>query len=135
MKDYRRCCIDDMKKEEDIYAVLKTKNVPNVAPLGEENNINDHTTITQTLRYQLRACLTQNLISFKQYKMTLNVITQLLTTFSSSWQCVDVITDVMKDKLFIVYYYITSDQSICCEAHQKAYFDTQFFIIVLVQVA
>jgi hypothetical protein len=56
LKDYWRADVDGMKKEGEIYALLESKGVPNIAPFGKGNDVRCHMTLTHTLRNEEWAC-------------------------------------------------------------------------------
>jgi hypothetical protein len=56
LNDYWRVDEDSMEKEGDIYALLESKGVPNIAPFGKGNDVHNHTTLTHTLRNEEWAC-------------------------------------------------------------------------------
>ena len=56
LKDYWRADVDGMEKEGDIYALLESRSVPNIAPFGKGNDVRDHTTLTHTLRNEKWVC-------------------------------------------------------------------------------
>jgi hypothetical protein len=47
-KYYWRADVDGMKKEGEIYTLLESKGVPNIAPFGKGNDVRRHTTLTHT---------------------------------------------------------------------------------------
>ena len=49
LKDYWRLDVDGMQKEGEIYALLESNRVPNIAPFGKGNDVRDHPTLTHTL--------------------------------------------------------------------------------------
>ena len=84
LKYYWRADVDDMKKEGEIYALLESKVVPNIAPFGKGNDVRRHTTLTQTLRNEKWACWSRIMVLLSQYRMSLEVVARLLTSFKSS---------------------------------------------------
>jgi hypothetical protein len=98
MKDYWRADVDGMKKEGEIYALLESKAVPNIAPFGKGNDVRHHTTLTHTLRNENWACWSRDMVPLSQYRMSLDVIARLLTSFKSSREFVSAITDAMTGK-------------------------------------
>jgi hypothetical protein len=85
-KDYWRANVDGMKKEGDIYALLESKGVPNIAPFGKGNDVCRHMTLTHTLRNKKWACRSKVMVLLSWYRMPPNVVAQLLTLFKSSWE-------------------------------------------------
>jgi hypothetical protein len=53
LKDYRRADVDGMEKEGEIYALLESNRVPNIAHFGKGNDVRDHTTLTHTQRREV----------------------------------------------------------------------------------
>ncbi|KIM72265.1 hypothetical protein PILCRDRAFT_82020, partial [Piloderma croceum F 1598] len=104
LKGYWRADVDGMEKEGDIYALLESKDVPNIAPFGKGNDVCDHTALTHTLRNEEWACLSRVMVLLRLYRMSLNVVARHLTSFNSLWEFVSAIPDAMT-------------------AHQHAYFD------------
>ena len=66
LKDYWRADVDGMEKEGEIYALLESKNVPNIAPFGKGNDVGNHTTITHTLRNEEWACWSREMVLLRQ---------------------------------------------------------------------
>jgi hypothetical protein len=87
-----------MKKEGEIYALLESKGVPNIAPFGKGNNVRRHMTLTHTLRNEKWACWSRVMVLLSQYRMSLNVVARLLTSFKSSREFVGAIADAMTGK-------------------------------------
>jgi hypothetical protein len=52
LKDYWRADVDSMKKEGEIYMLLKSKGVPNIVPFGKGNDVCYHKTLTHTTEKQ-----------------------------------------------------------------------------------
>jgi len=98
LKDYWRADVDGMKKEGEIYALLESNNVPNVAPFGNGNDVRDHTTLTHTFRDEKWACWSREMVLLRHYRMSLGVVAQPLITFSSSREFVGAIADAMEGK-------------------------------------
>lgn len=98
LKDYWRADVDGMKKEGEIYALLASKRVPNIAPFGKGNDVRDHTTLTHTLRNKKWACWSRNMVLLRQYRMSLDIVGRDLADFNSSWEFVGAIADAMKGK-------------------------------------
>lgn len=96
LKDYWRADVDGMDKEGNIYALLESKGVPNIAPFGKGNDIRDHMTITHTLRNENWACWSKEMVLLRQYRLTLNVVARPLTSFNSSREFVSAIADAME---------------------------------------
>ena len=84
LKDYWRADVDGMKREGEIHGRLESKHVPNIAPFGKQNDVHDHMTLTHTLRNEKRACRSRKMVLLRQYRMSLDVIAQHLTSFKSS---------------------------------------------------
>jgi len=61
------------KTEDEIYAILESEGVPNIAPAGKGNDVSDHTTLTHTLRNAKWACWSRVML-FSQYRMSLDVV-------------------------------------------------------------
>jgi len=87
-----------MEKEGDIYALLESKGVPNIAPFGKGNNVRDHTSLTHVLRNKKWACWSRVMVLLRQYRMSLNVVAQHLPSFHSSREFVSAIADAMAGK-------------------------------------
>ena len=83
LKDYWRADVDGMEKEGDIYALLESNCVPNIAPLGKGNDVRDYTTLTHTLRDEKWAW-SRNMVVLRHYRMTLDIVARPLTSFCSS---------------------------------------------------
>ena len=98
LKDYWRADVDGMKKEGEIYALLKSKGVPNIAPFGKGNDVRHHTTLTHTLRNEKWACRSRVMVLLSQYRMSLDVVARLLASFKSSREFVSAIADAMTGK-------------------------------------
>jgi hypothetical protein len=102
LKDYWRADVDGMEKEGEIYALLESKGVPNIAPFGKGNDVCHHATLTHTLRNKEWACWSRDMVLLSQYKMSLNVVTWLLTSFKSLQEFVGAIADAMMGKTSFV---------------------------------
>ena len=50
LKDYWRADVDGMEKEGEIYTLLESMGVPNIAPFGNGNDVRHHTTLKHVLR-------------------------------------------------------------------------------------
>jgi hypothetical protein len=98
LKHYWRADVDGMKKEGEIYALLESKVVPNIAPFGKGNDVRRHTTLTQTLRNEKWACWSSVMVLLSKYRMSLDVVARLLTSFKSSREFVSAIADAMAGK-------------------------------------
>jgi hypothetical protein len=90
--------MDGMEKEGEIYTLLESKGVPNIVPFGKGNNVCHHTTLTHTLRNKNWACWSGAMVPLGQYRMSLEIVAQLLTSFKSSQECVSAIADAMMGK-------------------------------------
>jgi Fungal protein kinase len=99
LKDYWRADVDGMEKEGDIYALLESKSVPNIAPFGKGNDVRDHTTLTHTLRNEEWACQSRVMVLLSQYRMSLDVVARHLVSFKSSKEFVSAIADAMEGKI------------------------------------
>ena len=99
LKDYWRADVDGMEKEGEIYALLESKNVPNIAPFGKGNDVGNHTTITHTLRNEEWACWSREMVLLRQYRMSLDVVARHLVLFKSSKEFVSAIADAMEGKI------------------------------------
>ncbi|KIM73233.1 hypothetical protein PILCRDRAFT_829310, partial [Piloderma croceum F 1598] len=99
LKDYWRADVDGMEKEGEIYALLEAKGVPNIAPFGKGNDIRHHKTLTHTLRNEKWACWSKAMVLLSQYRMSLDVVARLLTSFKSSREFVSAIADAMTGKI------------------------------------
>jgi hypothetical protein len=98
LKDYWRADVDGMEKEGEIYALLESKDVPNIAPFGKGNDVRDHTTLTHTLINEEWACQSRVMVLLRLYRMSLNVVARHLITFNSSREFVSAIADAMTGK-------------------------------------
>jgi hypothetical protein len=98
LKDYWRADVDGMEKEGEIYALLESKGVPNIAPFGKGNDVRHHTTLTHTLRNEKWACWSRVMVLFSQYKMSLDVVARHLVLFKFSQEFVSAIADAMTGK-------------------------------------
>ena len=102
LKDYWRVDMDGMEKEGKIYTLLESKGVPNIAPFGKGNNVRHHMTLTHTLRNENWACWSRDMVPLGQYRMSLDVIAQRLTSFKCSRELVSAIADAMTGKTSFV---------------------------------
>jgi hypothetical protein len=84
LKDYWRADVDGMMKEGKIYALLEFKGIPNITPFGKGNDVCNHMSLMYTLRDEKWACWSRVMVLLRQYRMSLDVVTQHLTLFSSS---------------------------------------------------
>jgi hypothetical protein len=98
LKNYWRADMDGMEKEGDIYALLESKDVPNIAPFGKGNDVCDQTTLIHTLRNEEWACWSRVMVLLRLYRMSLNVVARHLTSFNSLWEFVSAIADAMTGK-------------------------------------
>jgi hypothetical protein len=98
LKDYWRIDADGMDKEGEIYALLESNGVPNIAPFGKGNDIRDHTTVTHTLRDEEWACWSEDMVVLRHYRMSLDIVARPLTSFRSSKGFVSAIADAMEGK-------------------------------------
>jgi len=94
LKDYY-----GMEKEGEIYALLEAKGVPNIASFGKGNDVRHHKTLTHTLRNEKWACWSKAMVLLSQYRMSLDVVARLLTSFKSSREFVSAIADAMTGKI------------------------------------
>ena len=104
LKDYWRADVDGMEKEGEIYALLESKDVPNIAPFGKGNDVGDHMSLTHTLRDEKWACGSRDMVLLRQYRMSLDVVARHLTWFRSSREFVSAIADAMAGKTSFVDY-------------------------------
>ena len=95
LKDYWRADVDGMDKEGEIYALLESNRVPNIAPFGKGNDVRDHTTLTHTLRDEKWACWSRDMVALRHYRMSLEIVARPLTSFCSSREFVSAIADAM----------------------------------------
>ena len=102
LKDYWRADVDGMQKEGEIYSLLEAKGVPNIAPFGKGNDVRHHTTLTHTLRNEKWACWSKVMVLLSQYRMSLDVVARLLTSFKSSREFVSAVADPTEGKTFSV---------------------------------
>ena len=93
LKDYWRADVDGIEKEGDIYALLESNRVPNIASFGKGNDVRDHTTFTHTL-----TCWSRDMVALRHYRMSLDIVTRPLTSFRSSWEFVSAMADAMQGK-------------------------------------
>jgi hypothetical protein len=98
LKDYWRADVDRMEKEGEIYMLLESNRVPNIAPFGMGNDVCDHTTLTHTLRDELWACWSRDMVALRHYQMSLDVVAWLLTSFCYSQEFMSAIADTMQGK-------------------------------------
>ena len=98
LKDYWRADVDGMEKEGEIYALLESKGVPNIAPFGNGNDVRDHTTLTHTLRNEKWVCWSRVMVLLRQYRMSLDVVARHLISFKCSREFVNAIADAMTGK-------------------------------------
>jgi hypothetical protein len=98
LKDYWKADVDGMTKEGEIYALLESKGVPNNAPFGKGNDVRHHTTLMHTLRNEKRACWSRDMVPLSQYRMSVDVVARLLTSFKASRESVSAIADAMTGK-------------------------------------
>jgi hypothetical protein len=98
LKDYWRTAADGMEKEGEIYALLESHGVPNIAPFGKGNDVRDHTTVTHTLRDEEWACWSKDMVVLRHYRMSLEVVARPLTSFYSSRELVSAMADAMQGK-------------------------------------
>ena len=91
--------MDGMKKEGKIYKWLESNYVPNIAPFGKGNDVHDYTTLTHMLRDKKWACWSRDMVLLRHYQMSLDIVTQPLTSFSSLQGFVGVIADAMLGKI------------------------------------
>ena len=75
LKAYWRVDMDGMEKEGNIYTILESNHVPNIAPFGNGNNIHNHMSLMHTLRDEKWACWSRVMVLLRQYRMSLDVIT------------------------------------------------------------
>jgi hypothetical protein len=100
LKDYWRADVAGMEREGEIYTLLQSKGVPNIAPFGKDNDLRDHMALMHTLRNEEWTCWSKEMVLLRQYRMTLNVIASRLTLFSSSQEFVGAVADAMEGKAF-----------------------------------
>ena len=98
LKDYWRAAVDETEKEGDIYALLESNRVPNIAPFGKGNDVRDRTTLTHTLSSEKWACWSRDMVVFRHYRMSLDVVARPLTSCFSSREFVSAIADAMQCK-------------------------------------
>ena len=102
LKDYWRADVDGMEKEGEIYALLESKSIPNIAPFGKGNDVRDHTSLTHTLKAKKWACWSKDMVLLRQYRMILNTVARPLTSFNSSRHFVSAIANAMAGKTSFV---------------------------------
>ena len=66
--------MDGMEKEGEIYALLESHRVPNIAPFGKGNDVRDHTILTHTLRDEKWACWSRDIVTVEHDRMSLEVV-------------------------------------------------------------
>ena len=98
LKDYWRADVDCMEKDSEIYVLLESKGVSNITPFGKGNDVRHHTTLMHTLRNEKCAYWSGDMVPLSQYRMSLDVIARLLTSFKSSREFVGAIADAMTGK-------------------------------------
>jgi hypothetical protein len=98
-KDYWRIDQFGMKKEGDIYALLREHRVPHIAPFDRGEDVLGHTTVTQSLRQEKWACKTKEMPCHSHYRMSLDVVGRDLVNFASSWEFVKAMADAMEGKI------------------------------------
>ena len=102
LKDYWRADVDGMEKEGEIYRLLESNGVPNIAPFGKGNDVRDHATVTNALRKENWACSSKDMVLLRHYRMTLDIVGRPLTSFRSSREFVGAIADAMEGKTSFV---------------------------------
>ncbi|KAF8234088.1 hypothetical protein L208DRAFT_1394550, partial [Tricholoma matsutake] len=55
LKDYWRADVDGMEKEGEIYALLESNRVPNIAPFGKGNDVRDHMTLMKNFNIRFES--------------------------------------------------------------------------------
>jgi len=132
LKDYWRVDVDGMEKEGEIYALLESNGVPNIAPFGKGNDVRDHTTLTLTLRNEKWACCSREMVLLRQYRMSLDIVARLLTSFNSS-EFVSAIADAMEGKTYFVDFRHMTD-SLLPQHTNMPTFTLRFFIVTSARV-
>ena len=89
--------MDGMEKEGQIYALLESKGVPNIAPFGKGNDVRNHEPHTFAQR-RCMGMLVKGYGGLRQYRMSLDVVARPLTSFRSSHEFVSAIADAMEGK-------------------------------------
>ena len=102
LKDYWRADMDGMGKEGQIYAILESNHVLNIAPFGKGNDVCEHMALTHTLRNEKWASWSRDMVPLKQYRMSLDVIAWHLALFKSSKEFVSAIADGMSGMTSVV---------------------------------
>jgi len=98
-KDYWRIDQPGMKKEGDVYALLKEHQVPHIPPFDRGNDILNHSTVTQTLSRDSWACKTKEMSCYQHHRISLAVVGRELASFTSSWEFVNAIADAMEGEI------------------------------------
>jgi len=111
VKDYWRVVAPGMEKESDIYRRLEERDVPNIAPFGNGNDVLCQAWSKKTGRCVLKLVKTRHesppadkdkiqvhkaLEKWRLFRMSLKVIGNGLETFGSTKQLVTAITDAME---------------------------------------
>jgi hypothetical protein len=98
LKAYWRADVDGMKKKGEVYEWLESNCVLNIAPFRKGNDVSNHATLTHTPRNAKWACWSHEMVLLRQYRMSLDVIAQHLSSFNSSRELVSAIADTMEGK-------------------------------------
>jgi hypothetical protein len=62
LNNYWRADVDGTEKEGNVYALLESKGVSNIAPFGRGNDLPSHMTLTYTLRHERWACWSREMV-------------------------------------------------------------------------
>ncbi|KAF9476315.1 hypothetical protein BDN70DRAFT_863521 [Pholiota conissans] len=98
LKDFWRADVDGIDKEGDIYQLLKSKGVSNIAPFGMGNDVRNHATVADVWASKDLPWLTptNRLVPLRHYRMTLRVVYRRLNDFKSSHEFISAIADAME---------------------------------------
>jgi hypothetical protein len=72
-----------MEKEGEIYALLESKCVPNIAPFGKGNDVCNHMCLPHLLRNEKWARWSRDSVLVGQLRMSLDVVASPLTSVGS----------------------------------------------------
>ena len=121
IKDYWRVIGPGMEKEGDIYMELHRHRVPHIPRFDRAGDIKSSplcTTSNNRWIHENWACRTKELRTYSLYRVVLDEVGRDLTSFESSWEYTNAITDALEGIEPFSYHSAIADRS---AAHSVAY--------------
>jgi Fungal protein kinase len=106
IKDYWRIIGPGMEKEGDIYVDLHRHCVPHIPRFERASEIKSNdlcTTSNHRWVHETWACHTRETRTYSLYRLVLGEVGRKLTSFESSWECVNALADALDGMYFLAF--------------------------------